>query len=95
MAQASFTPVASSFLSAGPISSNVTIQPGGSILSVTNTGEYEAFINMGTTTTVTATFRSGLVILPKTTEYLTVGSNTQIAAITALCQVGLNVVSGN
>lgn len=95
MAIASFAPASSAFLSAGNVSSNADIPSGGSILAVTNTGICMASVEIGTSSSLAVVFGGGLAIQPGATEYLTIGSNTTIAAVTAFAQVGLNLVSGN
>ena len=95
MAVASFAPVASAFLTAGAVSSNVTIPTGGSILAVTNTGEMLAYATIGTASTLAATFGAGLAIAPGETSFLTPGANTTLAAVAAYQAIGLSLTAGN
>lgn len=95
MTVASFAPAASAFLNVGSASSNVAIPAGGSILAVTNTGEWMASVEIGTASTLAATFGGGLAVLPGETQYLTIGTSTTLAAVAAYAAVGLNLVAGN
>ncbi|MDE2106653.1 MAG: hypothetical protein KGL39_56075 [Patescibacteria group bacterium] len=91
-----FAPTASTFLSAGPTSSNVLIPAIGTptIMGVANTGEDVVYVAFGSSA-VTAVFRSGVAIEPGETAWFTIGTNTYVAAITALRQVGIAIAVGN
>lgn len=54
-----------------------------------------ASVEIGTSASLDATFGGGLAVLPGETQYLTIGSNTTLAAVVAYAAVGLNLVSGN
>lgn len=91
----SFAPATSAFLSAGPTSAAVAIPSGGSILAVTNVGDMQASVAIDTVSTLAVAFNAGFPVLPGQTEFLTIGTNTTLAAVTALRWVGLNLTSGN
>ena len=68
--------------------------PAGVTVQVSNTGSNTAFVNLGTSSSVTAT-TSNLPIPGGSTVWLTVGSNTNIAAITSSSTTTLNLIGGS
>jgi len=67
--------------------------PAGATLQISNTGTTGAFVNLGTSGSVTAT-TANTPVPAGWTIWLTVGSNTNIAAITSTGSTSLNLVGG-
>lgn len=94
-----FTPTASAEASFTTTTSRIVI-PGSSptVVKVTNLGNFPIAVLLGNSSVV-VTVATGLIILPKSAEYLGVGSNTNIAGIVAdasaiqACEVNLTVGS--
>jgi hypothetical protein len=70
-----------------------TALPAGAVVFVYNTGANTAFVNLGTSGSVTAT-TSNLPISANSGVWLTVGSNTNLAAITSTSTTSLNLIGG-
>lgn len=94
MAVASFAPSGGVDLSASSTSSNVAIPTAGTPVAVmvTNLGQQMAFVVLGASSVVATP--AGLPILPGTQVALTIGSNTNIAAVTLAGQSTLNITAG-
>ena len=95
MAEPSFSPVATSFMTAAATSSNIAIPAGGTIAAVTNLGLYPAFLAIGTSGTLAASAPTGFPVLPGEQTYITIGSATTLAAVTLQQVTGLTITSGN
>lgn len=96
MAIASFGPTATTTLFAGSTSANIVLPTTGTptIAVVTNTGEYWAYVALGSNT-VTASEKGSMAIAPRSSVALTIGAATYIAGIALGGGVLLNVTVGN
>lgn len=94
--QPSFAPAASAQMPVSDASSQVAI-PGtdNSILRVSNPGAVAAYVLLGSSAEVSVTPESGMVVEPGETAWLTIGSETNIAAVTAAGFTQLNLTAGN
>jgi hypothetical protein len=92
----SFGPTAATSLIAGLASTNVILPTTGTptVILVTNMGVVPAYVLLGTSNAVVVTSATGLPIMPGKSIYLTVGSNTYLAAIAAQT-TPLSIVVGN
>lgn len=82
----SFTPTGRNQLAAGPTSSQVALTLTGtpSIVRVTNRSEsVDAFVVLGTSSSVTASVATGLTVLARSSIFLVLGANTNLAAVTS------------
>lgn len=91
-----FTPTDRARLAATTISNRVALPTAGTptIARVTNLGPEDAFVLMGDSA-VAVTLGTGLVVLARTTQYLVIGVNADIAAITQNGNAALNIDVGN
>jgi hypothetical protein len=96
MALSGFAPSGSVFLSAAPTSSQVALPVSDSppTALVTNTGDQVAYVELGTSSAVVAAIQTSMAVLPGQSVALTLGANTNLAAITLSRQVGLNITTG-
>jgi hypothetical protein len=79
---ASFAPSAAQGGNFGFSSSRIAVPGAGTVLRVANLGPNHIAVKLGDNT-VTVTQSTGTVILAGQTEYFTVGSNTNIAGVSA------------
>lgn len=93
---ASFGPTAAIGFTAGTASANVALPTTGTptIAVVANLGQQVAFVVLGNSS-VAATTGTGMAILPNQAVALTIGANTNLAAVSLAGAVGLNVTVGN
>ena len=93
---ASFAPTAAVELAVSTTSSQVAIPTTGTptIALVTNLGIQPVFVALGTSSTVTVVAGSGVVVMPGQPLALTIGANTNLAAITLTGVAGINIAVG-
>lgn len=82
MASGSFAPAAAQGTSFGFTSTNIALPGAGTVLRIANLGPCTISVKLGDGT-ATVTQSTGLAILPGQTEYLTVGTATNIAGVAA------------
>lgn len=97
MTIASLAPTATIFLTARSVSSQVALPTTGTptVALVSNTGDQVAFVQLGASASVTATIQGSTPVMPGEQLALTIGTNTNMAAITLSHQVGINITVGN
>ena len=98
MAVASFAPTASFDMSVTQQSQNVALPTTGTptIAFVENLGEQIIYVALVASGTAQVSPRQGLAVYPRTPPFpLTIGANTNIAAVTLAGVCGLNVTVGN
>jgi hypothetical protein len=95
MAIDSFAPTAAVELQATNVSSSVALPTTGSptVAIVTNLGQRAAFVALGDDT-VEALQYGSMAVLPGSPVTLTIGANTNLAAITLSGVAGLNIAVG-
>jgi hypothetical protein len=97
MAVASFAPTAALNMAVTQQTQNVALPTAGTptIAYVQNMGEQIIYVALGSST-VQATPGQSMAIAPRTPPFpLTIGANTNIAAVTMAGVCGLNVTVGN
>jgi hypothetical protein len=96
MAIASFAPTAAIEMPVTPVSSRVALPATGTptIALVTNLGQQVVFVSLGDDAAEAAA-GSSLAVLPHTQVALTIGANTNLAAVTLAGLSGLNIAVGN
>lgn len=94
--EAAFSPTGKAELGASSTSARVAFPTSGTptIVRVTNNGQTDAFLLMGDNTVV-ATVSTGLALLARTSIFLTIGANTNLAAVTQANGTALTVDVGN
>lgn len=83
MALPNFTPSAYATVSATPVSAAFPLPGAGATVLVSNIGPAPAFVLLGPVGALVVTPQTGLAVLPNSSVSLAVGSNTQLAAISA------------
>lgn len=96
MAIASFAPNAAVALAVSVTSSQVSLPTTGTptIAVVTNIGSQPAYVALGSSS-ASVVAGAGMVVMPGAPLVLTIGANTNIAAITLSGATGLNIAVGN
>lgn len=94
MALASFTPTGQASITANGVSANVAIPETGTPtqIIVTNLGGAPAFVLLGAPG-VQVTIANGTPVLPNCPIALTLGTNTELAAITSGASVPLRITA--
>lgn len=99
MTIASFAPTAAINLAVSKTSANVQLPSTGlpTAVLVTNPGEYLAFVQLGTSNTVTASVATSIAVppYPAPPVALTLGTNTWIAGISLAGVVNMNIAVGS
>lgn len=97
MAIASFAPTAGFEMTVTATSSQVVLPTTGTptIALVSNLSQKPVFVALGASSTVVAVAGACAVVLPGQSLALTIGTNTNIAAVTLAGLAGLNIAVGN
>jgi hypothetical protein len=94
---ASFAPTAAVEMAVTSTSSQITIPTTGTptIALLTNLGIQPIFVALGTSSAVNVVAGAGVVVMPGQPLALTIGANTNLAAVTLTGVSGLNVAVGS
>ncbi|MFL9904265.1 hypothetical protein PQR71_40110 [Paraburkholderia fungorum] len=97
MAIASFAPTAAVEMPVTATSSQVALPTTGTptIALLTNLGIQPVFVSLGTSSAVAAVAGACAVVMPGKSLALTIGTNTNLAAVTLTGASGLNVAVGS
>lgn len=97
MAIASFAPTAAVEMAVTATSSQVALPSTGTptIALLTNLGIQPVFVALGASSAVTAAVGACAVVMPGRSLALTIGTNTNLAAVTLTGMTGLNIAVGN
>lgn len=97
MAIASFAPTAAIEMAVSATSSQIALSTTGTptIALVSNLSQQPVFVALGASSAVVAVAGACAVVLPGQSLALTIGTNTNLAAITLAGLAGLNITVGN